>query len=284
MLHKNMNRVLLKTDHITPRKPSMIGALIVLGSIFSIAPGSHADETNKRGDVFCFPAEDVPKLVDKLATVKPKYRDVVDVTIDPKFLIKDGGIWPEKFYLSREGDVVKEMAFSRDDGRVPTFMQDVREAPDTDICVLDPSRSDQAADYEGLYFEMGLSPFFTNKSGRYTLEELKEGIKDGKKFYKKMIPAAISFLMPNTDYLAVKYEDTSTVLEAFAEVDGQEIALPSERHKDFDVISFDDIKKLNATTLIIRGGAYNLQPVPSPKFMRRIGWGQDAEDSKSDKD
>ncbi len=284
MLHENMRRVLLKTDDATLRRPGMIGALIVLGSIFSIAPATHADETDKRGDVFCFPAKDVPKLVDKLAKVKPKYRNIVDVTIDPKFLIKDGGVWPEKFYLSREGNIVKEMAFSREDGRVPTFMQDVREAPDTDICVLDPSRSDQAADYEGLYFEMGLSPFFENKSGRYTLEELKEGIKDGKKFYKKMIPAAISFLMPSTDYLAVKYDDTSTALEAFVEVDGQEIALPSERHKDFDVISFDDIKELNATALIIRGGTFNLQPVPSPKFMRRIGWGQDRDDAKNDKD
>ena len=70
MLHKNMIRVLLKFKNITLKRPRMFNVLIVLGSIFTVATAAHADETDKRGNVFCFPAKDVPKLVDKLAKVK----------------------------------------------------------------------------------------------------------------------------------------------------------------------------------------------------------------------
>lgn len=254
--------------------------IIFLNLLLIIPTHAMASKTDIRGVTFCFPAKSVPKIVDELAEVKEKYRNIVDVTIDPKFIIKDGGVWPEKFYLAREGETIIEMPFSKEDGRVPSFMEDVRAAPDTDICVDDPTRADRPANDEGLYFEMGLSPFFANRSGRHPMAEIMEGAKDGKKFYKKMLPNAFAFLMPATNYLAVKYDVTDTPLEAFALVDGKEIALTSERHKDFDVISCKELEELGAEALIIRGGPYQLQPVPSPSIMRRFGWGQDSDESK----
>jgi len=248
-------------------------------SLFLLTPSyAMAAKADKRGVTFCFPAKSVPKIVDELAEVKEKYRNIVDVTIDPKFIIKDGGVWPDRFYLAREGEVITEMPFSKEDGRVPSFMTDVRAAPDTDICVDDPTRADRAATDEGLYFEMGLSPFFANRSGQHTMAEIVEGAKDGKKFYKKMLPNAVAFLMPATNYIAVKYDIVGTPLQAFALVDGQEIALTSERHKDFEVVSCKELEDLDAEALIIRGGPYQLQPVPSPSIMRRFGWGQDNQD------
>lgn len=251
---------------------------MVLTVSFHAANNATSEKTEKRGVTFCFPAKSVPKIVDELAEVKDKYRNIVDVTIDPKFIIKDGGVWPERYYLARDGVILKEMPFSREDGRVPSFMKDVRAAPDSDICVDDPTRADRPASDEGLYFEMGLSPFFANRSGRHAIAEIEEGAKDGKKFYKKMLPDAFAFLMPATNYLAVKYDIAGTPLEAYALVNGEEIALKSERHKDFDVISCKELESLKAEALIIRGGPYQLQPVPSPSVMRRFGWGQDSDD------
>jgi hypothetical protein len=248
-------------------------SFLVLGSVLMASPAL-AKDTEKRGEIFCFPAKAVPKLVDEVAEVKEKYRNIVDVTIDPKFLIKDGGVWPDQFYLARDGEVVTAMPFSKEDGRVANFMSAVRAAPDTDICVDDPTRANRPADDEGLYFELGLSPLFHNRSGQHSMAELEEGTKDGKKFYKKMIPDVFAFMMPDTDYLAVKYTDTRTPLQVFALVAGQEVALSSEPHKDFHVISFEEMEDMEASGLIIRGGEYHLQPVPSPKTMRRFGWGQ----------
>ncbi len=254
----------------------MLMASIFLGTIFSTST-VHANEIERRGETFCFPAKSVPKLVDEVAKVKDKYRDVVNVQIDPKFLIKDGGIWPERFYLSQDGEIVSELPFSREDGRVSNFMSAIRAAPESDICVDDPTRADRPADDEGLYFEMGLSPLFTNQSGLHSLDELKEGTSDGKKFYKKMLPDAVAFLMPNTNYLAVKYEKPNTPLQAYALIDGEERPLKAEGHDDYMVLSCKEIENMGAEALIIKGGAYRLQPVPSPKVLKRFNMKQTAE-------
>lgn len=240
-------------------------------------PPAYATET--RGTTFCFPAEKVPGILDELAEVKAERRDIVDVGLQPKFLIKDGGAWPERFYLARKGQLVTDIPFSKETGATPTFISAVRATPDTDICVDDPTRADRPQDDEGLYFEMGLSPIFHNQSGTHSLAELKEGAKDGKKFYKKMIPGAFRMFMPDTDYFAIKYKDTTTTPAAFAQTASGEVQLEAEAHKDFWVVSLDDMKDIDATTMVVRGGLYELQPVPSPETMRRFGWGQKEDDN-----
>jgi len=63
---------------------------------------------------------------------------------------------------------------------------------------------------------------------------------------------------------------------AIALVDDIRMPLALERVKDMWVVSLDDIKDANAESLIIEGGAYDLQPVPSPKTLRRFGLGDAA--------
>jgi len=249
-----------------------------------------ADNANAtRGKIFCFPAKNVPKMVKRLDKIEAKRRDVVDVKLDPKFLIKDGGVWPNAFYLARENKMVTDMPFSREDGRVPSFIDAVNAAPDTDICVADPTRADRPVDDEGLYFEMGLSPLFLTTTGEHDIAEIKEGSRDAKSFYKKMIPAPLRMFMPDTNYLAVKYKDPK-YLEAdaqpqiFARIDDKDIPLDYERHKEMFVVSGKDLQKMSASALIVRGGAYDLQPVPSPSTMRRFGWGKKDNAEISDND
>jgi|GEM_PF-1018357 len=250
---------------------------VLLGFVFLVVSPASAKAVETRGETFCQPTKKAVKIVDELSEVKEEYRDVVDVDIDPRFLIKDGGVWPERFYLSEDGKSVKDLPFSKEDGRVNGFMASARAYPNTEICIDDPTRAKRPADDEGLYFEMGLSPFFHNRSGRYDMEELKEGTKDGKNFYKKMIPGALSMFMPDTDYLAVKYEDRSAPLRAYVVLDGVETLMKGEKVKDFYVISFKNMEDWDAEGLVVKGGAYNLQPVPSPSVMRRFGWGKDTE-------
>lgn len=254
---------------------ALITTSILFSSLFMASTFAGAASVEKRGENFCFPTKKAIKVVDELSEVKSQYRDVVDVNIDPRFLIKDGGVWPDEFYLGEAGKPVKVLPFSKTDGRVDGFMAAARAYPETDICVDDPTRADKPADDEGLYFEMGLSPYFHNHSGHYDMAELKEGTEDGKKFYKKMIPGALAMLMPDTDYLAVKYEDSSAPLRAYVLLDGVETLMKGEKLKDFYVISFKDMEAWKAEGLVIKGGPYNLQPVPSPSIMRRFGWGQD---------
>lgn len=237
------------------------------------AMNAFADAPELRGETFCFPAKDVPKLVGELAEVKEKYRNVVDVRLEPRFIIKDEGTWPEKFYLAKDGELVTELPFSRETGEVPSFISAATVRPDTDICVDDVARADRPADDEGLYFEMGLSPLFKDTTGQHSLEELQEAAKDGKKFYKKMLPDLISAFMPDTDYFAIRMADRNAVPKATVVATNAKLDLELEVFKDMWVVSLDDIEDLDAQQLFIDGGAYDLQPVPSPKTMAKFGFG-----------
>lgn len=240
-------------------------------------------DTDLRGEVFCFPAKSVPKLVDRLGKIKSTKRDVVDVSLKPKFLIKDGGDWPEQFYLAQQGQIVTNLPFSTQTGDVPNFISAVRANPKTDICVKDKSRAMRPKDDEGLYFEMGLSPLFHNRSGVHPIDELLEGTKDGKSFYKKMIPAALRPLMPDTKYLAVRYDDFAKTADLFARIGDKDVPLKPQLHKDMHVISYKALKDMGAAALIVRGGPYQLQPTVSVKTMKRFGWGQDDDNDESEK-
>jgi hypothetical protein len=244
-----------------------------------MAQTSFAEATKLRGETFCFPAKDVPKLVRKLSEVKPERRDVVDVQLAPRFIIKDEGIWPERFYLFEDDVEVADLPFSRETGAVPNFLEATSANPKSDICIEDPTRADRPEDDEGLYFEMGLSPFFKTSTGTHSFADLKKAAKDGKKFYKTMLPGWAALLMPDADYFAIRMIDPSIIPKAFAQTVDGEAALTTEVVKDMWIVSLDDLEALNASKLIVRGGDYNLQPVPSPKNLVRFGWG-DATDEE----
>ena len=244
--------------------------------VWGLAAASFAKAPELRGETFCFPVKDVPKLVSELAQVKAKRRNIVDVRLQPRFIIKDEGIWPERFYLAKDGDLVTELPFSRETGAVPNFIAAATARPDADICVDDPTRADRPEDDEGLYFEMGLSPLFKSTPGQHSFAELSEAAKDGKKFYKKMLPDALSIFMPDTDYFAIRMVDHKIIPTANVLTGDTKKPLNLEAVKDMWVMSLDDMEDAGGDTLIINGGAYDLQPVPSPKTLRKFGLGDAA--------
>ena len=249
-----------------------------LMALCSFSTAAFAASEAVRGETFCFPAKDVPKLVRELGEVKADRRDIVDVRLQPRFIIKDEGVWPDRFYLAKDGAVVTEMPFSRETGAVPNFIEAASARPDTDICVDDPTRAARPADDEGLYFEMGLSPLFKSTPGQHSFAELEEAAKDGKSFYKKMLPGALAVFMPDTDYFAIKMVDRKAGPMAKALSGEDEKSLELEAVNDMWVVSLDDIEDFEATHLVINGGEYDLQPVPSPKTMRRFGMADAVDD------
>lgn len=241
----------------------------VLSVLCGTSSAAYAGDVKLRGETFCYPAKDVPKIVGELAKVKPKRRDIVDVRLNPRFIIKDGGVWPEKFYLAKAGEIVTDIPFSRATGAVPTFIEAASARPDTDICIDDPTRAHLPPD-EGLYFEMGLAPLFKTTNGQHSIAELREGAKDAKKFYKKMVPDIVSIFLPDPEYFAIRMADRTAVPTAFANTGHSEVALPLVAVNDMWVVSLNDITDNQAKSLDVRGGAYDLQPVPSPKILRKF--------------
>lgn len=252
-------------------------SLIALSTSLIGAP-AHGQADDIRGEVFCFPAKKVPKLVRKLGEVKESRRDIVDVGLMPRFLIKDGGDWPKRFFIRTKSKDIA-IPIEKPSGLTPDFIAVAKDNKDGDVCVEDEARALRPKNDEGLYFEMGLAPLFHNKSGVHTMAELKEGTKDGKSFYKKMVPSALALVMPDTKYLAVRYDDFRQDATICARIGDEEVVLETQRFKDLHTVSLEQLESLNASALVIKGGPYQLQPTVSPKLMKRFGWGEEAEEN-----
>jgi len=227
---------------------AIVGALVFMGSP---ASADDFDRDTIRGEIYCFPTKYASELVEKLDGADADRKDVVESKLAPRFRIFDGG-------------------------RVPDFLSKTQSAPDgSDLCIKDVNRVGRPGDDEGLYFEMGLTPKFKNRSGSYTYDELKEGTKDGKHLVKKMIPAVARLFMPDTDHLSLRYDDINTPLQITAFKDGE--ALPpieTEFYNEAHVFDLGDLKDMGADRLVIAGGPYQLSPVPSIKTMRKFGIGE----------
>lgn len=257
----------------------LTSAVILLAAVS--AQSAAADDFDRkavRGEIYCFPAKFATELVEKLASADADKKDVVDSKLAPRFRIFDGGGLPQNYFIrpkEAEGETGTPLTILPD-GRVPDFLTKVKTAPaDSDLCIKDITRVGRPGNDEGLYFEMGLTPKFKNRSGNYTLEELKEGTKDGKDLLKRMLPAVARMFMPDTDHLSLRYDaiDTPPQITAFK---GRQALppIPTEFYNESHVFYLGELKDMGADRLVIAGGAYQLSPVPSVKTMRKYGIGE----------
>lgn len=226
-----------------------------------------------KGLVSCFPAKYAVDINEKLLKKSPDRRDVVDIKMAPKFKIYDEGQLPDRFFLKSE-DSETEFTVNADGG-APDFMEIVSAAKgEGDICIQDAARKDRPADDEGLYFEMGLTPYYKNKGPRYSYEQLKEGTKDAKSLVKVMVPSVARMFMPDTDHLSVQYEGADIAPEVTALKGGEVIGkISTTPYGDGYVFAIDRLKEMDADSIEITG-PHKLGVVPSLKAMKRFGIGK----------
>jgi len=268
----------------------IFAAFLLFPNVFVMtAIADDFDREGKRGESYCFPAKYAIKTIEQLASIDADKKDIVEIIMQPKFKIYDGGALPEKYYLKPAGRDVEDGAkpvtpFTINaDGSVPDFIEKVSRANNKDdICIDDKARAGLPEDDESLYFEMGLTPYFKNRSGTHTVQELLRGVKDGKSQYKKMIPAAIRMFMPDTDYLHVKYELPSTPPQITAYRGNVGSNVQSEFYNEGYVFALKDIRRLKAERVEITGGTYKLAPVPNIKTMKKFGIGRPRGPEKTD--
>lgn len=248
----------------------MIKAVHILASAaFAALTVQTASAEVARGNPYCFPAKGIGNMVERINNVDADRRDIVDVTVAPKFLIRDNGPWPERFFI-RNNDEEFDVEVQKPSGQTPDFVALAKTHERGEVCVADSARADLPASDESLYFEMGLAPLFKNTSGRHDIAELKEGARDGKTFYSQMAPAALRIFTPATNSFAVKYETETLTPQIFVLTETGEVEIPSEYYREMHIVTLDQIEDLNATALIVKGGAYALQPTPSVETMKRL--------------
>jgi len=251
---------------------------LILALVLMAMPSTVTAKSNKVKEVVsCFPSKGVVKMMNRLDKIDADKRDVVNIDINPKFLIHDGGTYADRFFL-REDGMDRDLNVEPD-GLVPEFVSAIKAQPGSEICVEDKARAGRPADDEGLYFQMGLSPRFLNTPGTHTFAELEEGSRDGKSYYKKMAPAAFRVLIPDTDHIALSYDDKTIAPQIWAYKNDQTLGqVATEPFDKAHVFAVDFLEDMGADRIEILGGAYKLAPVPSVKTMKKFGFGDKGRD------
>ncbi len=257
-------------------------ALIAL--LLSIVLGSAAfakDETDVRKATECIPADDLIKFFSKFNELKPEQRDTVDAIMAAQFVV-DAGVLPERLFYRNQDE---ELTFAiKDDGSVPDIQRLAQQSKDGELCVDDPSRAGLIREEDGVSFSMDFDVKFKNASGVHTIADLKDGAKDGKSFYKKIVPGPIKLLIPKMTHMSVTYDDETVKPEIMAMKGGTIITgLTLEKFGESHMISLQELEGMEADGLSISGGSYSLEPSPSIKKMKSLGFAEDDDASEAEK-
>jgi hypothetical protein len=236
-------------------------------------------EVELRPETICRPFDGAVEAIDDFGKVKDKYRDVVDVIPRPRFKVTDDGPLPERVYFASADRPDADVRVGPD-GVMEGLIDVARANPESELCVKDPSRAGQPQrEDSGLDFVLGALPQFTNRTGTFTLAELQEGTKDGRRFFKKMAPSLVSFMVPKLTHVSVSHpfddEDNLPTVEAFT----GDVSLGPVAMERFDVsqlIEVDVLEEMGADRIVVTGD-HRLYPVPDADTMRKYMGGDNEE-------
>ena len=235
-----------------------------------LMPSLSLAEDNMRGALFCYPIKKIHKILDNLEALDAKYKNVIDINVNPKFIIKDGGSFPEQFFLRFDNKII-DVPVDKTNGATPTFLTKTYKYPKSEACILDPHRSKRPKYDEGLYFEMGLSPFFINNSGYHDIAELEKGARDGKRFYREMILSPFKVFMPNTDHFAIHNKNfLAGGPPIFAKTSSGLSKIKPTFYDGLFLVSLRELRTIKAEGLIINAESYDIKPIVSIKYLKRF--------------
>ena len=233
-----------------------------------VAAEDKDEDPQLRERISCFPAKNIAQFVSKFQDLDADKRDTVDMMFAATFKVKDGGSLPERVFLRDNG--VEDNFTLNADGNVPDFIKIGSASETVELCSEDPSREGTPRG-EGISFSIENDVHFLDSSGYHDVAAMKEGLKDGKSHYKKMVPAPMRLLVPKLTYVMIEYDAEDTTPQ-YSALNGQEVVegLTHETFCKTTMIKLKDIEDLGADGLKVMGGAYKLTPVPKPKTLAKF--------------
>ena len=241
------------------KKRILLPALALTLSLISPALAQASDSET------CFDAGFYKKLLAKTSGVEAQYREVVNADIAMGITMENDAPFPERFTF-REGDVDTDLPILSD-GSIPAA-NDIAGKGDGEFCIIDPRIADEANNTVGASVDVDADVLFLNTSGTHSLSELTIGLKDGKRFYKKLYGAMASLI--KISHVMIDYEEDGVAPQISALKDGEIFGgLQTEEFYGAYLVSIKALKKMGADGLSIRGGAYTLSPVPNKKTLEK---------------
>lgn len=243
--------------------------LAIITTLALTATSFAQDAGEVREQITCNTAAGIIKFLGKFETIAAKNRDTVMMVPEAKLTINDGGGFPDRFFV-RDSERETSFEFGAE-GTVVGFEKIISYPPEAELCIEDKARAGTPKSDDAFNFAMGADIQFRDKKGFHDLASLKDGLKDGKIHYKKMVPAPMRVLVPTFSHVMINYDDES-VAPQFTAMNGEsEVAgLASDVFCKQTIIKVDDIKALGGDGLKVSGGAYTLLPVPNKKMLERF--------------
>ena len=215
--------------------------------------------------------EELADAWDEFEEIDADRRDVVDILPAMRMEPTDGLPLPERLFLKTASG---EVDFPLDaDGVVQgDVVRAVHANGGGMLCSTDPARAGTSLDEYGIDVVMGMLPQVIERPGTHSLAQLEEGADDGRKFFKKMAPGIVSFLVPKLDHYAVSHplDDDTNLPTVHAFAGERDLGpVPMERFDVSQLMSLEYLEELGADSIRITG-PYRLFPMPDAKTVRRF--------------
>ena len=250
-------------------KPLLYFALMCLGLTESSYALAQTSDPKIREAENCFDVGWVSSKLRKLATLKPEKTDTVGVSPSAQFILDDSTQhYPERVYIKDQGEQT-EFPVSLD-GRLLGFEKISGTSDDVEFCHYDPKRAGLPFDADGIKLNINTEIQFHNQSGAHSLDEIKDGLKDGGSHYKK-IAGALAMIVPEMSHIMIEYEDESQALDFTAFKDSTPfVETVPVIFCGSPMIKVKDLEDIGADHIVISGGDYRLLPVPGLAAMKRF--------------
>lgn len=250
-----------------------LSALVLIWGLSSSSAFA-SDSADLAAGIKCKSAKDLVKVISKMSSMKPEQTDTVAAFPKMKIIPVDGRALPQRLFIRT---AVNEQSLPIAlDGQISGL--DVLSGLDTnsDLCVEDKTLIGVTEGEKSIGLNLDFDVSYKNNSGSHRIEELRDGLDDGRAHIKKLVPAPVRMLIPKFDHVLIEYLDESgesmdrepqiTALVGDVEVSG----LTVERLENMHFINIDQLEEIGADRLRIAGGNYKMDPSPSLEKIRKL--------------
>lgn len=240
---------------------SLLLASVLIGTALMGAGAAQADEPEIRELINCQPGESFAKLADALGGLDADKLDTINTSPSFSFTVLDGGPLPSRIFHRSEAGAETDLPFS-DDGEVTDFVQLFRGGDKAEFCVEDPARAGKPKGESDTYsVSMSVNMNFINASGTYSIEELRDGAKDGKAAIRRMMGGAEAVFAPSLTHIHLAYKDKPAAPDIQGcTAAGLCKALAFKPLEDNYLFALQALEDMNAAELRIGGGDHVISP------------------------
>jgi hypothetical protein len=233
------------------------------------APAFAEEAAEPLGEEYCLPAGGIGETIEKFDSLKAEKRDTVGADLSLGVELDDDELMPERIEL-RDGGTILPLQFNERNRSIGLIDQLRQISQEASLCIVDPARADRSRANRGFTVEINMGVRFKETPGTHTLEQIEDGLKDGRSHYKKMV-GAMGFMVPKFDYIAVAGDDDANPPRVWATANGADLGEPEfEMYDGARMVAFDILEDMGADGVRIEDGYYRMSPSPDAETVEKF--------------